>query len=107
MDLLGFFFKNSKSASLTLLVSLVGGLCWSHTKASKPLVIVKNTLELPKFNIFMQCYDNKMLLVALFWLFLFQTGFARTLSFFARFARTLPGSYPDLVVPKQCTTFFL
>jgi hypothetical protein len=42
-----------------LLVSLAGGICWSHTQASvKPLVIVKNTLELPKCTIVMQCYDN-------------------------------------------------
>jgi hypothetical protein len=40
-------------------VSLVGGLCWSHTKAFKPLVIVKNALELYTFTIVMQFYDNK------------------------------------------------
>jgi hypothetical protein len=34
----------------------------------------------------------KTLLVALFWMFLFKISFARTLLFFARFARTLPGS---------------
>jgi hypothetical protein len=43
----------------------------------------------------MQCSDNKKtiktLLVALLWMFLFQTGFARTLTFFDRFARTLQG----------------
>jgi hypothetical protein len=36
-------------------------------------------------------------LVALFWIFSFKTGFARTL-LFARFARTLPGS-------QQSSTF--
>jgi hypothetical protein len=45
----------SKSASFLNFVSLVGGLCWSHTQASKLLVIVKNTLELPKFITVMQC----------------------------------------------------
>jgi hypothetical protein len=54
LDFLGYFY--SKSASLTLLI----GLCWSHTQASKPLGIVKkNTLELPKITTVMQCYDNK------------------------------------------------
>jgi hypothetical protein len=48
-----FFIKSR------LRCSLVGELCWSHTQASKPLVIFKNTLELPKFTIVMQRNDNK------------------------------------------------
>jgi hypothetical protein len=54
-----WIFFNSKLCLNFANVSLIGGLCWSHTQASKPLVIVKNTLGLPKFTIVMQCHANK------------------------------------------------
>jgi hypothetical protein len=44
----------------------------------------------------MQCYGNKNAFSGFIFMFLFKTGFARTLPFFARFARfarTLPGSF--------------
>jgi hypothetical protein len=62
------------------------GLCWSHTQASKPLgIIEKNTLELPKITIVMQCYDNKNALSG-FILNVFILN--RLCSYLARFART-------------------
>jgi hypothetical protein len=55
MHLLGFFFIQNWLRFYIFLVSLVGGLCWSHTRASKLLVIVKNTQELSNFTIVLQC----------------------------------------------------
>jgi hypothetical protein len=91
MDLLGYVFIQNRFSTL-LAVSLVGGLCWSHTQASKPLVIVKNTLELTKFTILMQCYDNENAVGGFILDVFIQNRLRFTLPFFARFARTLPGS---------------
>jgi hypothetical protein len=94
MDLPGFFIENLLRFQ-TLLVSLVGGLYWSHTQASKPLVINKNTLELPKLTIVMQFNDNNNTFGG-FTLDVFIQNrllpcFARTFLYFAR-SRTLPWS---------------
>jgi hypothetical protein len=58
-------------------------------------VIFKNTLELSKFTIVMQCYDNKNAFSGFVLDVFIQTKLASlVLYFFARFARTLPGSPP-------------
>jgi hypothetical protein len=77
---------------LTLLVSLVGELCWSgDTKAFKPLVLVENTLELYKFTIVMQFYDNKNAFGGFILDVFLQNWLCSYFTLRSGFARTLPG----------------